>query len=231
MVLTKLSKLSTALVVVFFTLSTSATTHSVVIPVKAKGSGPLFRVQRHGKWGYMTRSGRIVIKPQFTDAEDFFNGLAAAELGEKWGYLKESGEFAIPPQFDGAMNFEGERASVKVNGRAGLIDRDGTFVASPRFEEIRPFSDGLAAVWLDAKKQANERIVWVYGGRWGFMDRFGKMVVGHSSIGCRIFQKDSPQLAWGASGTHRVMSQPWTAESGGSSIRRGTRSFVPSSMT
>src|SRR5689334_6867823 len=75
MVSTKVSKLLTALVLMFF--SASATTYSVVIPVKVKGSGPLFRVQRQGKWGYMTRSGRVVIKPQFTYAEDFLDGLAA----------------------------------------------------------------------------------------------------------------------------------------------------------
>jgi hypothetical protein len=177
MISAKVSKLSAALALVFFLLSASGTTYSVIIPVKAKGSGPLFRVQRQGRWGYMTRRGRVVIKPQFMYAEDFFDGLAAVQLGEKWGYIKESGEFRMLPQFDSAMSFDGERASVKVNGLAGLIDRDGRFVVSPRFEEIRRFSDGLAAVWLDAKRRRNAQFVWVYGGRWGFIDRSGKIVV------------------------------------------------------
>lgn len=142
MVLARLSARSAALALVLFTLSASATTYSTLIPVKEKGAGPLFRVQRQGKWGYMTRSGRVVIQLQFTNAQDFFGGLAAVELGEKWGYVKESGEFAIPPHFDAAFNFREERACVKVNDRVGLIDGNGMFVVSPQFEEIRPFSDG-----------------------------------------------------------------------------------------
>jgi len=55
----------------------------------------------------MNRFGRIVIKPQFMYAKDFFDGRAAVKLREKWGYIKESGEFAIPPQFDSATNFDG----------------------------------------------------------------------------------------------------------------------------
>ena len=106
----------------------AATTYSTVIPVKAKGSGPLYRIQRYGKWGYMTRSGQVVIPPRFTDARDFFDELAAVRLREKWGYIKESGEFAIPPRFDAATDFQQERASVTVSGRAGLIDRSGAFV-------------------------------------------------------------------------------------------------------
>jgi hypothetical protein len=79
----------------------------------------------------MTRSGRVVIKPHFMQAEDFFDGLAAVKLGEKWGYIKESGEFAILPQFDSAMSFNGERTSVKVNGLAGLIDSGRQFCRQP----------------------------------------------------------------------------------------------------
>src|ERR1051325_6304352 len=126
------------LALVLCTLSASATSYTRVIPVKEKGSGPLFRVQRLDKWGYMTRAGRVVIPPQFRNAKDYFDGLAAVQLGEKWGYIKESGEFAIPASFDAASNFKEDRASVTVNDLVGLIDRSGAFIVPPRFEEIRP---------------------------------------------------------------------------------------------
>lgn len=168
-----------------------ATSYSIIIPVKAIGSGPLFRIQRHGKWGYANRSGQIVIPPRFTHAQDFFDGLAAVQSGKKWGYIRQSGDFAIPPRFDKAMDFQQERAVVIVNGRAGLIDPSGAFIVSPRFQEIRPFSDGLAAVWIDAKSKGEE-IVWIYGGRWGFIDREGRMVIEPQiRLGKRLFRRTS----------------------------------------
>jgi len=78
----------------------SATTYSVIIPIKQKGSGTLFRIQREGKWGYIDRSGNVIIAPHFDDASDFMCGLANVRIAEKWPYISVSGELAIGPQFD-----------------------------------------------------------------------------------------------------------------------------------
>jgi hypothetical protein len=45
-----------------------------------------------GKFGYIDHNGRIVIQPQFDDASEFSEGLAAVRLGPQftatWGYIK-----------------------------------------------------------------------------------------------------------------------------------------------
>jgi WG containing repeat len=51
----------------------------------------LYRVQVGGKYGYIDRTGHLVIPAQFYRAEEFSEGLAAVGLEssfpEKWGYI------------------------------------------------------------------------------------------------------------------------------------------------
>src|SRR5258708_1071867 len=38
--------------------------------------GPLFPVEEHGKWGYIDKTGKIVISPQYYRAYAFHEGMA-----------------------------------------------------------------------------------------------------------------------------------------------------------
>src|SRR5438034_549366 len=81
------------------------TSYAILIPIKAKGSGPLYRIQENGKWGYMNRGGNVVIPPQFEHAEDFFDHKAVVSLEGKTGYIDESGTWQIEPKFSSASRF------------------------------------------------------------------------------------------------------------------------------
>lgn len=120
-----------------------------------------------------------MIPPRFQSALDFSEGLAPVEFDGKWGYIRESGEWAIPNRFLGAGAFHEQRAIVKnLRGEEGVIGTNGALIARLRFDEIRPFQEGLAAVWTGAK-----RLDWgggmstVGGGRWGFINRSGTLVI------------------------------------------------------
>ena len=63
----------------------------------------MFQIVRNGKWGFMDRTGRVVIAPAFADERDFFRGLAAVRMPEgKWGFIDETGKLPITPRFDEA---------------------------------------------------------------------------------------------------------------------------------
>ena len=94
-------------------------------PSKRAGAGPLFRIARKHKWGFMDRTGRVVVTPAFADEHDFFHGLAAVELSDgEWGFIDESGKLSIPARFDEVRDFIDDLAPVRIGsvGREALMD-------------------------------------------------------------------------------------------------------------
>lgn len=51
------------------------------------------------KYGYIDKSGKIVIAPQFDEAHPFCDGLAGVMVNDKWGYIDKTGRFVIQPKF------------------------------------------------------------------------------------------------------------------------------------
>ncbi|EAK1349894.1 WG repeat-containing protein, partial [Campylobacter coli] len=54
----------------------------------------------NGKWGFIDKSGKIVIEPKFDGVGNFSEGLAGVELNGKWGFIDKSGKIVIEPKFD-----------------------------------------------------------------------------------------------------------------------------------
>lgn len=95
-----------------------------------------FRDDKTYKYGYKAISGRVVIEPQFDDAEAFSEGLAVVskknEFGEtKYGFIDSTGKTIIPFSFSiQPGSFYKNRAFVVPKDRTefnfGYIDRQGT---------------------------------------------------------------------------------------------------------
>ena len=49
------------------------------IPLKKKTCGDLWPVEKDKKWGYIDKTGRLIIPFKFDGAGDFSEGLAAVE--------------------------------------------------------------------------------------------------------------------------------------------------------
>jgi hypothetical protein len=78
-------------------------------------------------WGYIDQSGKLVINPQFEEAQSFSEGLAAIKLGDRWGYIDKSGKIIINPQYGEAEDFSNGLAFIP-DQQGGYIDRTGRFV-------------------------------------------------------------------------------------------------------
>jgi WG containing repeat len=160
----------------------------------------LFPFCENGKWGYFDQSGRAVVQPQFTKADDFHDGRALVATVQGLGYLDEEGKlaFTIPGDWSGpfsdGMAIYGDRAS----GRSGYLDRRGGVAVEPKFDVAWQFSEGLAAVNFGAKWQKGgiSRPV-KEGGKWGFIDKTGRLVIPaqYESVDYRGFSDGLAQVS------------------------------------
>jgi hypothetical protein len=128
----------------------------------------LFPVERDGQWGFMDKSGKLVVPPKYEDADFFVDGLARVELDGKWGYIGPDGKEVIKPQYEDAGNFSDGLARVKVDGKWGFIGPDGKAVIHPQYDWVGDFKDGVARV-----KHGT-----LFSSYWGYIDKSGKLVAG-----------------------------------------------------
>jgi len=114
----------------------------------ASDPGPLFRILRDGKWGYVDRSGHVAITPRFERADRFSDGLAAVQDGAVQGYVDATGKIALVPEFApvGVIHrpFSSGLAVVRVGQRYGYMDRTGKLAIPARYATADDFSEGFA---------------------------------------------------------------------------------------
>ena len=124
----------------------------------AKDNSGLFVIREggtDGKYGFIDKTGKVVIEPQYDYVEPFSEGMARVEVGDKWGFVDEKGKLVIAPQFDAAHDFSEGLAGVKVGKNWGFIDKTGKMVIPSKFYDdyygintFYNFHDGMAIVKL-----------------------------------------------------------------------------------
>jgi len=121
----------------------------------------LFPVEKESKFGFIDRTGKIVIPLQFDDARDFHEGLALVKTGEKKQFIDTAGRVVIEAKFDIVHDFFEGVAAVNIGetripnlglirnpGKWGYIEKTGKLVIPMKFTHAEDFSEGLAAVNL-----------------------------------------------------------------------------------
>lgn len=123
-------------------------------------------VEQNGKWGYADKDGKIVIKPQFTRAHRFSEGLALVWTGGipltdpvvtsfvKMGYIDGAGHWVIRSRYEYYFydDFsEGLAPFRQQFSKWGYIDVSAKVAIKPRFDWAGGFSNGIAPVLLDSK--------------------------------------------------------------------------------
>lgn len=112
------------------------------------------------KYGYIDKSGNIVIPAHFDKAAPFQDGIAIVGVRnpdkENWikeGLIARDGSYLIEPGFKKIGNFANGVATVHSiplsttdASKVGLIDKTGHIILEPTYSVIAPFSDGMAVV-------------------------------------------------------------------------------------
>lgn len=155
-------------------------------------SNGLLKVDKNAGWGsdgecgFMAGDGSMAVQPQYVEALDFSEGLAAVRIEDKWGYIDTKGNQVIEPQYDKAGGFSeglavfGKGDDLNNNndtfygfdynpdsefygGKWGYIRKTGEIAATPQYDGAKPFSEGLAAVCI--------------GDSWGYIDKEMKIAI------------------------------------------------------
>lgn len=131
-------------------------------------------VQKDWCYGYIDKSGHLVIPITYSEAKNFSEGLASVKKGQcgeldiegkgRYGYIDKKGEVVVPFIYKWGSSFnEGVAAVKKADSEKSeyiFIDKIGKQIFPLVFDEACGFSEGLAAV----KR----------GDKWGYVDKNGK---------------------------------------------------------
>jgi hypothetical protein len=130
-----------------------------------------------GRFGYIDRTGKLVIKPRFDWAHAFSDGMARVRIGAphegKFGFIDKTGTLAIQPRFVDARDFSEGLACVTIGGKWkdgsveggewGFVDTSGKVIIVPDADNIGDFFDSLARISV--------------GKECGFVDRTGRIAI------------------------------------------------------
>jgi hypothetical protein len=140
--------------------------------------------------GYIDSTGQVVIPPQFEEAEDFSEGLAAVKIStwregynttkDRYGYIDKTGRMVIPARFYVAGRFSEGLANVcEEEAGCGYIDHTGRMVLPLQFSGLGRFRDGVATVLTTEGKDA-------------IIDKTGRLIYEgrFPSLPSRVFYED-----------------------------------------
>jgi tetratricopeptide (TPR) repeat protein len=121
------------------------------------------------RWGFTDDLGVFRIPPRFTDVQPFREGVAWVQRpgSRHWELIDDGGDLLVDHTsgYLAAGDFSDGIAWVSRDGVTGwfAIDKTDTVLIRTGFDDVRPFRRGLAPVRG--------------GGRWGAVDRTGRVVV------------------------------------------------------
>jgi hypothetical protein len=147
--------------------------------VKEYGGG------RQWRFGFIERTGKYAIKPQFSVAAEFSEGLAAVKSPQNayYGFIRKDGTMAIKAEYEDAVSFSEGLALVYLKNFWGFIDTAGKIAIDLKFDSAGSFSEGLAKFGVrDPGKKATgfyggsfDNLV--FSGKWGYIDKAGNTAI------------------------------------------------------
>ena len=115
-------------------------------------------------WGFIDKSGAVVIEGNYDEVNNFSEGLAAYRQKASWGYIDKAGKIAIDAEYYNAYNFINGMAKVSnFERKYGLIDSTGDIIIPLDYQDISEFNEDLCATKVDSK--------------WGYIDHSGKTII------------------------------------------------------
>lgn len=138
-----------------------------------------------GKWGFVNRSGTLIIQPEYDFVRNFYHGKAIAKLDNKWGVIDKKNQIVIPFIYDfiDYMPESDKRFFILTNDskRVGYVHENGRVLLEPDFEEVGKMSENMIRV----KKN----------GIWGFIHSINFQKIDFQFIKAKDFHENLASVA------------------------------------
>lgn len=109
---------------------------------------PVPYLKKNGKYIYVDKDMKPLIKTEFDEARPFNGGLAVVKTGGFYGYIDVKGSFLVPANLETAEDLCEDvgvfrSASTK---KYGIIDKTGKTILSPDYDYIYNASNGMLLI-------------------------------------------------------------------------------------
>ncbi|MES2760566.1 MAG: WG repeat-containing protein [Bacteroidota bacterium] len=167
---------------------------TIAVPVQYNDTGEFWEglvwVERNDFVGYVDENHKTVVPFKFDWCGNFSEGLASAtqyaqEEGQKdiYGYIDKTGNYVITfDDYDEAGEFKEGLAPVSIDDKFGFINKQGKFICERIYHSAGNFVQGLSCVQLED------------GGKWGYADKTGKLVVPYQFESTSDYIDDQEEL-------------------------------------
>lgn len=121
-------------------------------PLKSRGKN-LYKFEDGLYRGYYDENLNVKIKPQFTIASEFIDGVAIVSKGDKYGVIDNNGEAISDYKYDSIDNFNEGYAIAKLNDDYYILDINGNEnKINADIDYCEGFSEGRAIFTKGKKK-------------------------------------------------------------------------------
>lgn len=173
---------------------------ALVLVLSLSACVAVFDKMPHKKWGFIDKSGNMVIEAKFDDVirdqyggctlyhkpfRNFSEGLCAVRVKDKWGYIDKTGAFVVTPVYDNAGNFSEGLACVRSGTKYGYIDKTGK-LAIPLELDFNRDTTGLSnnnpdwdvtQVMVEPLEFSDGLAVCAKNGKYGYIDKTGNFTI------------------------------------------------------
>lgn len=161
------------------------------------GNGYLFPIRDGKKFGFINRSGSVVVAPRFDAVGEAHEGRIHFYESSHAGYIDFSGKIVVEPKYDSVGDFKDSRAIVRIGSKAWLIDPYGTVIGELPHRPLGEFHQGLLRVQASGLVDGNgKKLPTTYG----FVDRQAKIVIPPQFLPASEFSDDPANLPLGGLG-------------------------------
>lgn len=142
------------------------------VPVASKEGGNKI------SWGFIDKTGKFIIAPQYDEVSDFGNSKYAAVKDKEglWKYIDSEGHVVSKDyNYAGPFAQNGLACAIDDDSLTGYINENFEYVIAPHYKNARKFGDnGFARVSEDGKN-------------WGYIDTAGNVVIDYQFLTCEDF--------------------------------------------